>query len=161
MTRATQADLLAQSQATTLRPVWLARISTGTSPATVYVTSWNVDVAFPSSGGNTYSSRPMQVPEMGLGEESEGGGVRELRLGDGDGYWKALGATWPDKRVVLLRVDADHLSTSSRAYRNDFIVDAPEWGDRELVLHLLPFRAKSRRMIPRDLVTRTLFPGHP
>lgn len=160
-TRGTPAGLLAQSQAATLTVAWLVQISTGTSPATLYYTTFNRSVAFPSSGGNTYTPRPLALPGIGLGEEPEGGGAGELRLGDADAYLKGLGADWAGKRVVVYRVDLDHLDAVTKAYRNDFWIDAPEWGTRELILHLGPFRSKARRLIPRDLVTRTIFPGMP
>lgn len=160
-TRGTPSGLLAQSQAVELKPAWLVQIKTGTSPATLYYTTFLRTVSFPSSGGNDYAPWPMSLPGIGLGEESEGGGAGELRLADADAYLKGLGADWAGKRVVVYRVDMDHLDAVTKAYRNDFWIDAPEWGTRELILHLGPFRSKARRHIPRDLVTRTLFPGMP
>jgi len=91
--RGTPADLLAEAQSADLSAAWLVDIHTGTSPAIVYVTTWNVPLTFPTSGGNVYVVRPMEIPEIGLGEESEGGGVRELKLGDADEYWTGLGRT--------------------------------------------------------------------
>ena len=108
----------------------------------------------------TYTARPFSVPDFALGERS-GADAGSIRLADADSYFKGLGADWAGKRVVVLRTDGDFLSSSGNVYRNDFWVDAPEWVAFELVLHLLPFRAKLRRQCPPDLVTRTLFPGMP
>jgi len=164
VTRGTPAGILAQSQSAALAPIWLAQIYTGLgSPAIVYVTSWNTPVVFPASGGNTYVVRPFQPPGVALGEES-GGDAGSIRLGDADEYWCGLkdsGAVFAGKRVVLLRTDAGFLSDAANVYRNDYWIDAPEWAPYELVLHLLPFKGKLRRLCPPDLVTRTLFPGLP
>ena len=161
MTRGIPAGVLAQSQAATLSPIRLVQVYTGLgSPAIVYATNHTSPVTFPASGGNVYLARPVAFPGVALGDDAAGD-AGALVLGDADGYWRDLGADWAGKRVVVLRTDGDFLSDAGNAWRNDYWIDAPERAPFELTLHLLPFKAKLRRMCPPALVTRTLFPGLP
>lgn len=165
MTRGAPAGFLTTSQAPGLAPIWLLRLATGLAAPndTIRICTANRTITFPTSGGSTYAPRPVEIPEIVLGTDAEGGGGSTLRLGDADSYWHGLGASWAGKRVSILRTDADLLSAGTNVIWNDFFVDGPEWdhGRRELLLTLLPFRSKLRRLIAPDLVTRAAFPGVP
>lgn len=165
MTRGTASGYLTQSQGAAPKPVWFLRVATGLSAPDDLkrVTSFHRDITWPAAGSDSYTSRPISVPEVEVGAEEGSTELEELRLGDADAYWNGLGADFVGKRVSVLRGDMDLLASTANSLWNDFFVDQSEWdhSTRELVLHLVPFRGKLRRLVPPDLVTRDKFPGVP
>lgn len=165
MTRGS-ATYVAKSQADALKPVWLFRLETGlVSPNDVILfTNYPRAITFPAAGSDVYASRPVTVPEIGLAAEGESGTV-ELVLGDVDSFWrtkiKASGVDFEGRALDVRRGDVDALASTVDVLWNTFLVEAvePRVGQRELVLHLVSFLGKGRRVCPPGVVTRKEFPG--
>jgi len=157
----TYADALKENAATrTQRPVWLARVYYS---ATLYkpVTNFNRPIVFPSAGAETFNPRPMEFRgQVKLDATGEDTGF-DIVLGDGDRYWRALASDWNQRSLWVFRADADHLGSLEHAVTQHLFVEAFEFADHELVLHVGSFRALMRKRGPTVKVTRSRFPGLP
>ena len=161
MTRDLNATLKAKLQGSEMKPTVLLAIGTGTSPATIYVTTNEVDMAFPT-GGTTYTARPMSVPDLMIsGTEARAGSIE---FSDADHYWQ----TWLEstdfrfQRVEMSLVERDTLGSILYRRLDTLRVRRVDRGARVTVFSVEPLAGiLGATQIPKRTLSREDFPGLP
>lgn len=161
MTRDLNATLKTALQSDEMKPTVLLAIATGTSPATIYITTNEVDLAFPT-GGTTYTARPFSVPELMLsGTEAHAG---TIELPDADAYWQ----TWLEStdfrfsKVEMLLVERDNLGNAAQRRLDTLRVRSIDQQARGVVMNVEPLAGIFAAVkIPKRTLSREDFKGLP
>jgi len=161
MTRDLNATLKAKLQGSEMKPTVLMTIATGTSPATIYVTTNEVDMAFPT-GGQTYTARPMIVPDVMIsGTEAKNGSVT---FADADHYWQ----TWLEstdfrfQKVSVMLVERDTLGSALYRRLDTMRVRRVDRAPRAVTFELEPLTGILGVLkVPKRTLSRDEFPGLP
>jgi len=161
MTRDLNATLKAKLQGSEMKPTVLMAIATGTSPATIYVTTNEVDIAYPT-GGQTYTARPLSVPDMMIsGTEAYSGSIE---FADADHYWQ----TWLEstdfrfQRVQMMLVERDTLGDATYRRLDTLRVRRVDQSPRGVMFMIEPLSGiLGAFKIPKRTLSREDFPGLP
>ena len=161
MTRDLNATLKAKLQGSEMKPTVLMTIATGTSPATIYVTTNEVDMAFPT-GGQTYTARPMIVPDVMIsGTEAKNGSVT---FADADHFWQ----TWLEstdfrfQRVEMKLIERDTMGSEVYRRLDTLRVRRVDRATRSVTFLVEPLTGiLGVFKIPKKTLSREEFPGLP
>lgn len=146
------------------QPVCLLRIATGiTSPSVILYHDLPITGSI-TFGGETYSPRPMDVPEQRFQDTRENGTI-SVRIGDADGTlagYIASGATFQYVRVRLQLTDRSVIDAAGSAViRNDYFVESYDRAEGFVTLNLAPLYGVFSLEVPITTFTRSEFPGLP
>ena len=161
MARDLNATLKAKLQGAEMKPTVLLAIATGTSPATIYITTNEVDLAFPT-GGTTYTARPFVVPDLMIsGPEARAG---TIALADADHFW----GTWLEStdfrfsKVEMMLVERDSLGNSAQRRLDTLRVRSIDQEARSVGMNIEPLGGIFGAVkIPKRTLSREDFPGLP
>lgn len=161
MTRDLNATLKAKLQGAEIKPTVLLSIATGTSPATIYVTTSEVDLVYPTAG-QTYTARPMTVPDLMIsGTEARAGAIE---FGDADHFWQ----TWLEStdfrfcRVEMRLVERDTLGSATYRRLDTLRVRRVDRMPRSVTFMIEPLTGILGAVkIPKRTLSRDDFPGLP
>jgi hypothetical protein len=161
LTRDLNSTLKAALQEENVKPTVLLSIATGTSPATIYITNNEVDLAFPT-GGQTYTARPFAVPEIMIsGGEAHGG---TIDFADADLYW----GTWLQstdfrfQKVEMRLVERDNLGASTYTRLDTMRVRGIQEVPYSVGMTIEPLSGIfGAAKLPKRTLSREDFPGLP
>ena len=163
MARGTPSIVLDDFQAPPSTPIWLVKIATGGTPATVYWTSRDHDVLF---AGDTYSTRGFTLARIAQAGQGETGAI-DLTLVDVNGYFNGLfaaGCDFRGRRAEVRQTSAGAIGVGSAATDSvfdQFRVDGYDRREGAITLHLIPLAGLFDLDFPTTVVTRAEFPGLP
>jgi hypothetical protein len=163
VTRGTDSGLLTELRSVDPKPVTLIALETGnvTTPWLRW-TDHEQDVVFPSSGGDTYSARPLQVSDVTVDAEDRAGVTVEVADVDADLDTWLLTTDFRYRKLWRYLVERDSLSSTTKAVKDLFRVVARARKDRTVQLACEPLGAiLSRVYLPQRVMSREDFPGIP
>lgn len=146
------------------QPRVLVEIATGLTGANAFIriTNADADVSWPTSGGATYTSRPMQISDARIdGGDHEG---ITFRLADADDYFATwlLSTNFRHQKVRRWLVSLGSTATSAHAILDVYRVESRERTPHEVVFSAKPAQGiLSQLKLPRRTMTRSDFPGLP